>query len=103
MRIVGMAAPEAPRSNTIRFSLFTGSQAAGLQQGANVRILPVEIAELFERVNAEAAREHFLAQAVAVGASQSAVCLEPVLRIAGQHLAPDVGVIAGRVADGARE
>src|SRR5271165_2468417 len=45
-----------------------------------------------------AAREHHLAEAIAVGASQSAMFHEPLVGVVVEHLCPKVGVVSGGIA-----
>mmetsp|Transcript_53120 Transcript_53120/g.124204 ORF Transcript_53120/g.124204 Transcript_53120/m.124204 type:complete len:781 (-) Transcript_53120:457-2799(-) len=56
-----------------------------------------QLREQRHRVLAAAAREQATPQAVAVGAPQAALGLEPFDGIGVEHLAPDVGVVAGGI------
>src|SRR5690606_23243608 len=73
-------------------------QAAAFEEGLDVGGVAGEVLEQFQRVLAAALRQQGGAEVVAVGAAQAAVVLEPLHRVRVQHLGPDVGVVAGRVA-----
>ena len=74
-------------------------KSAALEQRTDLRIAAAgEVPELPDRIFAAAAREQHLAETIAVLALQAAVLLDPLDGVRIEHFAPDVGVIAGRVA-----
>jgi hypothetical protein len=77
--------------------LFTG-QAAAFQQRLDHGIAAAEVAEQVHGIGRTAARQQGLAEVVAVLAQQAAVFLEPFDGVGVQLFAPQVGVVAGRVA-----
>src|SRR3954470_17273474 len=69
-----------------------------LEQRLDLRIASAEGAVHRRRVLGAAAGEDHFAEAVAVRAGHAAVFLEPVVGVVVEHFAPEVGVVAGRVA-----
>src|SRR5262249_2671988 len=69
-----------------------------LEERLDLGCAAVEIAEQQLWILAAAAREHLRAQEIAVRTRQSAVRVEPFTGVARQHLAPQISVVAGRVA-----
>ena len=58
---------------------------------------PNQAAYILSEVFGIAAREDHSTEAVAIGASHAAVILEPLEGVVVQHLAPEIGVVAGGV------
>src|SRR5258706_8835975 len=73
-------------------------QPSLLQQRFHLRIASAEGAIHRRRILGATSRKDHLAELVAVGAGHAAVLLEPVVGVVVEHFAPEVGVIAGRVA-----
>src|SRR3546814_816310 len=73
-------------------------QPTTLQQRLHARVLAAEVAVQGGEVDGVAAREDLVAEDLAVLAGQAAVLLEPFERVVVEHLGPEVGVVAGRVA-----
>src|SRR5690242_14599928 len=73
-------------------------ETALLEQRLDARIAPAERAIELRHVLGAAAREHHLAEALAVRARHAAVLLEPRVRVVVEHFAPEVRVVAGRIA-----
>ena len=97
-----IAAPPAFAGGAASFSpatpLRSTREAAALQQRLDHGIPAAEVAVRLQRVLRAADTEQAGAEAVAVLAEQAAVLLEPLDGVGVEHLAPDVGVVAGVVA-----
>ena len=76
----------------------SGRETPTLEQRLDLGIPPSEVAVRLERVLRTADPEQAVAEAVAVRAREPAVLAEPLDRVGVEHLAPDVGVVAGAVA-----
>src|SRR5436190_4780261 len=73
-------------------------QPAPLEQRLDARLAPAELHVEVHRLLRSAARKHHVAEALAVGALEPAVLLEPFERVGVDHLGPQVRVVAGRIA-----
>src|SRR6187455_3151377 len=96
--------PPPPRSPVIR-STCSGwwiaerlVEPAPLEQWLDARLAPAELHVQALGLLRAAARKQRVAEALAVGALEPAVLLEPLDRVGVEDLAPDVGVVAGRIA-----
>jgi len=77
-----------------RSGLGAAREPAILQQRGDLGRAPVEVAKQHLRVLAAPAGQHLRAQVIAVRARKSPVGVEPLTGVTGQHLAPQVGVVA---------
>jgi len=67
--------------------------------GSTLGSLPRQAEYIFARgVLCVAARQYHLPEPVAIGARQTALLLEPLVRVVIEHLRPQIGVVASRVA-----
>src|ERR1700688_4997410 len=79
-------------------SLRRRLQASLFDQRLDLRVAAAEGAIERRGVLRSAPRKDHLAEALAVGAGHAAVLPEPVVGVVVDHLAPEVGVVAGRIA-----
>ena len=78
----------------------TSRSSRGGQQRADLRVAAAELAVGLHRVDRAAAGEQPRRNASPFARSQPAVLVEPLDGVGVEHLAPDVGVVAGAVAAG---
>src|SRR5580693_5960005 len=73
------------------------AEAVIVEQRPDLRPAPIEVAEQLQGFGRAPARQHLPAQLIAVGSGDSTVRVYPRARVARQHLAPQIGVIARRI------
>src|SRR3954470_9746954 len=79
-------------------ALLRGGEPLVLQQGLDDRRPAEEALEEGQGLLRAPAREHLVAEGIAIGASEPTVLVEPLATVARQHLAPDVRVVRGGIA-----